>query len=172
MTQTKSWTVGIGIAVGLAVVVWLNWPRPAFAFDVLSSVDIAGLTGKVEDNYRLRVHLTGVRFTTTLKPWTELKEPARSLWAVLSFEDVAANGGKVSNYRFQLSQDQTLPTLEDVAEGYRNLGAKRMAAWIGEAIGHKDAAHDVVPAALLAEGHAAWLACARQQSEDISRRLP
>lgn len=172
MSRTKSWTVGVFLVVGLAVAVWLNWPKTAFTFNTLSSADIAALTGKAEDNYRLRVHLTGVRFTTVLKPWTELKEPARSLWEVLSFEDVVANGGKVSNYRFQLSQDQTLPTLADVAEGYRNLGAKRMAAWMTEAASRADAAHEVVPAALLAEGHAAWLASARQQSDEISQMLP
>ena len=172
MSRKTSWSLGVLLTLGLIATVWLNWPRTAFTFTTLSSADIAGVTGTAEDNYRLRVHLTGVRYTTTLKPWTELAEPARSLWAVLSFEDVAANGGKLSMYRTQRLQDPTLPSLAEVAASYQNLGAKHLAAWLVEADRSKGAAYESVPAALLTEGHAAWLVSTRQQAEEIARRLP
>lgn len=160
------------LAIGLSAMVWVNWPNAAFTFPTLSSADIASLTGTPVDNYRLRVHLASVRYTTTMKPWTDLKEPARSLWAILTFEDVAANGGGLSKYNFQLSQDPSMPTLENITEAYRSFGAARLAAWLVVAARKKDAAHEMVPAALLAEGRAAWVAKTRQHADEIARGLP
>ena len=138
MPRTTSWTLWVLLTLGLSAVVWVNWPTAAFTFPALSSADIANVTGAPGDNYRLRVHLTKVRYTSMMKPWTDLKEPARSLWAILSFEDIAANGGGVSKYRFQLDQDPTMPTLENIADAYHSLGATRLAAWLASTRQHAD----------------------------------
>lgn len=167
MKRFPPWLVVTVLILGVALVVWLNWPRAAFAYPTLAAKDLDGVTGTLDDNYRLRLHLNAIRFDgTRLKPWKELEEPGRSLWAVLSFENVVAAGGTVGAYRQMCREIADPVPLPAVSEGYRALGALRLAGWVEQA--QRGApGHDCIPADLLAEGRTAWVASVRRQSDRL-----
>lgn len=168
MSRRKPAILVAGLVIGACGVAWANWPKPAFAFPTVASGELDGMTGTADDNYRLRLHLSARRFSgTTMKPWTELDEPARSLWPVLCFENVAAYGGKLSDYRLQLNQDPTLPSFDAVAEAYRALGATKLAVWLGQAVRSKGPAWERVPEDLLKEGRAVWVDCVHRHAAQI-----
>jgi hypothetical protein len=170
MQRPTPWHLTILVVAGAVLVVWLNWPRQEFTYPTLSSEDFAGVTGMAEDSNRLRLHLTALRFDgIRTGPWRDLAEPGRSLWAVLAFEDVVAGGGSLAVYRQLSTQSADPVSLQAVADGYRALGAGRLAAWIDQAV-RGAAGHEAVPADLLAEGRTAWVDCVHRHAERLTRK--
>lgn len=150
--------------VGVALAVWLNWPRPpALDLPRLAASELGALAGGSDDRHRLLVHLTAqLNRGDRLAPWRQLPAASQPVWSTLLLELAVEGSGAAA---FSTEPVADAPGVADAAEGYDVMGAAEMAALLRAR--PADLARRF--AALLPKAQAARLAWIRAHADEIAR---